>query len=196
MIVRSARIAVRRCLRRFVRDRRGTAAMEFVIIVPVMFIMAYGCNEICNTLAVSRKITTTARTVSDIVAQGTVLTDVQKDNVMGAGKALLEPYSTSSLKIRVSAVNIDGTGKATIAWSDSNSGDARTPNDTVTIPTGLAIPNSQLIWGEVAYDFEPLKSPFGNIRAIWSYKYEDNQFFAKPRESTRVCRPPAVPIPC
>ena len=176
--------------RRFKTDQRGGALMEFGIILPVMFALAYGSSEICNAIAIDRKVTSTARMISDIVAQTTAISDPEMNNVLNAGKVLLQPYPTSSLKIRVSAVQIDATKKATIAWSDASpAGEAHAKNKAVTIPDGLAIPNTQIIWGEVAYDFKP-NSPFGAIKSVWHYKYENHEFFARPRESTgKVCRP-------
>jgi len=181
---------LKRQVRCFADDQRGGASIEFAILIPVMLGMAYGAAELCNGIAIDRKVSTTARTVSDIVAQATTVSDTDMANVLNAGKVLLQPYPTDSLKIRVSAVQIDATKKATIVWSDASStGEARKPNDVVTIPAALAIANTQIIWGEVAYDFKP-NSPFGAIKAVWNFKYEDNQFFARPRESTgKVCRP-------
>lgn len=181
---------LKRQARRFAADQRGGALIEFAIIIPVLLGVAYGATEACNVIAVDRKVSTTARTVSDIVAQAVAVSDTDMANVLNAGKVLLQPYPTDTLKIRVSAVQIDATKKATIVWSDASAGaEARKPNDTVTIPDGLAIANTQIIWGEVAYDFKP-NSPIGALKAVWNFKYEDNQFFARPRESTgKVCRP-------
>jgi Flp pilus assembly protein TadG len=193
MSARSAGIRLGREARRFARDGRATAAMEFAIIAPTMLAFAFGGMEICNSIAIERKVTSTARAVSDIVAQGISISDSEMANVLSAGKAMMHPYPTTGLKIRVSAVNIDNNGKATVGWSDANpAGDARGVNSAITINPALAVPNTQLILGEVAYDYKP-NTPWGAIKSVWSFKYENNQFYARPRESTTVCRPPTVP---
>jgi Flp pilus assembly protein TadG len=190
---------LRRRGRRFVRDKRGAAAAEFVVIMPAIFALVLGCAELCNAFTIQRKLTTTARSVSDIVAQFPSIPDAEMANVLKAGEALLQPYPTNTLKVRVSAVTVDAGGQARVVWSDASSGAQPRSEGTVTIPSPLAIPNTQLIWGEVAYDYTPLISPFGVvIKPIWNFMYEekDNQFFARPRESDKVCRPPKVPVPC
>jgi Flp pilus assembly protein TadG len=186
--------AVRELVRRarsFVSDQRGNAMIEFVVITPIMLAVAYGSSELSNAIAIDRKVTSTARTVSDIVAQYAAIPDADMLNVLNSGKVLMQPYQTTTLKIRVSAVSIDATKKATVTWSDAlPASEKRGPGDvTATIPPGLLVANTQLIWGEVAYDYTP-NSPFGAIKALWQFKYPDNQFFARPREASgKVCRP-------
>jgi Flp pilus assembly protein TadG len=200
MSVRTAVMDLGRHARGFAHDRRGTAATEFVFILPAIFALAFGCAELSHGITIQSKLTNTARSVSDIVSQFPSIPDAEMNNVLKAGEALLQPYATDTLKVRVSAVSIDAGGQATIVWSDAAGSGAqpRVPG-TVTIPPSLAIPNTQLIWGEVEYDFKPIISPFGPvIKALWNFKYEEpkNQFFARPRESDKVCRPPKVPVPC
>jgi Flp pilus assembly pilin Flp len=177
------------CLpRRFADDSRGIAATEFAIIFPLIVALAFGAAEICNALTIDRKLTLTARAVSDIVSQGTAVNDTEMANILKTGKVLLEPYAESGLKLRVSAVDIDAGGKATVAWSDAFPASEARAKGPVSLPAALLIPNTQVIWGEAAYDYKPNLGPFA-IKPLWSFQYEKNEFFARPRESSTVCRP-------
>jgi Flp pilus assembly protein TadG len=176
-----------RLSRHFADDSRGLAATEFVIILPLILALAFGVAEISNALTIARKLTVTARAVSDIVAQATSISDADIANVLKTGKVMLQPYPESTLKLRVSAVSIDANKNATVVWSDASpASEARAPG-AVTIPPALLIPDTQLVWGEVAYEYKP---NFGllSIKSLWSFTYEKNQFFARPRESSTVCR--------
>jgi hypothetical protein len=178
-----------RCLpRRLADDSRGIAATEFAIIFPLIVALAFGASEVCNALTIDRKLTLTARAVSDIVSQGTAVNDTEMATILKTGKVLLEPYAESGLKLRVSAVDIDAEGKATVAWSDASPASEARAKGPVSLPEALLIPNTQLIWGEAAYDYKPNLGPFA-VKPLWSFKYEKNEFFARPRESTGVCRP-------
>jgi hypothetical protein len=42
-----------------------------------------------------------------------------------------------------------------VGWSDTRGGTARSVGSTVTVPTALATPSSQLILSEVSFGFKP-----------------------------------------
>src|SRR5579872_7233169 len=51
------------------KDCRGLAATEFAFIVPIMLVMFFGTVEFSSGVAVDRKVTLIARTVSDLTSQ-------------------------------------------------------------------------------------------------------------------------------
>ena len=133
---------------RIVTDTRGIAAVEFALITPAILGIFLGTAELSQGVAVDRKVTITARSLSDLVAQSTTVSDADMTNIFNAATAIMTPYSASPLKARVSAVNIDASGNATIGWSSQSNWTAYAAGTAVTIPTALRMPNSQLIWGE------------------------------------------------
>jgi TadE-like protein len=184
-----AAISFRRLPRRFADDSRGSAAAEFCIILPVILIFVFGLVEVCNVISVSRKLTLTAHTISDMVGQATAINDEGVKNVLEAGKVLLQPYPNDPdvLFLRISAVQIDANKQATVVWSDAEPSTEKRGNGAVTIPPALLIPDTQLIWGEVSYKYKPNLGSF-TLKTPWSYPYERFQSFSKPRESSTVCR--------
>lgn len=171
---------------RFVRDTRGAAAVELAIITPAILGLFFGTAELADGVAVDRKVTITARSLSDLVSQyDTLITNAAMTNVLNATTAIMTPYAASPLKIKVSAVNIDASGNAKVAWGDAANDTARNPNDTVTIPTALKIPNTQLIWSEISYAYTPTVAKYitGSLTLT-------EQFFARPRQSSTICRVP------
>src|SRR6185437_3968415 len=50
-------------------DRRGLAAIEFAMLVPIMLVMFFGTVELSSGVAVDRKVTLVARTLSDLTSQ-------------------------------------------------------------------------------------------------------------------------------
>lgn len=148
--------SLRQRLARCVRDERGVSAVEFALLLPLMVTLYLGGVEVSQGLTIDRKITLVARTVADLAAQSTSITNADMTNILNASTAVLSPYSTSLVKVTVSQVTIDGNGKATIAWSDTKNGTARTKGATVTLPSALNINNSSLIWSEVSYEYKPV----------------------------------------
>lgn len=174
----------------FIRDARAAAAVEFAVIAPVILTVFFGSAEVSSMVAADRKVTILSRTVSDLVAQSTTISNTDISNIFTASKAILTPYANppADLRMRVSAININATGTtATVAWSDASGTDfSAHAKDAVitTIPAALKIANSQLIWSEVEYDY---KSPTGQY-IVGELKLTD-QFFARPRQSVTICRP-------
>ena len=170
---------------RMLRSRSGSAAVEFAIITPAMLTIFFGTAEVSTGVAIDRKVVLTARALSDLVAQqpnGTI-NDTDMTNILNAASAVMSPYSTSTqLHIKVSAVNIDSKGVATVGWGKSQNATARAKGEVVSIPSALAVPNSQLIWSEIAYDYTPA---VGYV--VTGTLNLSDQFFARPRDSSTIC---------
>jgi len=143
-------------LSRFRADRRGVSAVEFAMIAPLMITLYLGGVEVTQGVAVSRKTTLVARTVADLVAQDTNVNNAEITDILAASAAVASPYAATNLKVTVSSVTIDSSGRATIAWSDTLNGTARSVGSSVALDSALAVPNSSLIWGEVTYTYRPM----------------------------------------
>ena len=65
-------------------------------------------------------------------------------NALNAASAVMAPFPIANLKVTVSSVKIDAAGNATVDWSDTLNGTARTEGSTVTLPAALNIANTLL----------------------------------------------------
>jgi Flp pilus assembly protein TadG len=137
------------------RDQSGVSAVEFAMLLPLMVVLYLGAVEISQGVAIHRKVTLTARTVADLASQVTTINNAGMSNMLTAASAVVAPFPSNQLKVTVSAVTIDANGVATVAWSDSLNGTARAVKSTVPLPAALNVPNSQLIWSEVYYNYVP-----------------------------------------
>lgn len=168
---------------RLKRDTGGMAAIEFVFIVPLMLVIFFGTIEISNGVAADRKVTITARTLSDLVSQGIKVTNQDMTNFFTMGSAIMTPYSGTPMTLRVSAVNINGSGQATVAWSDGNNIAARAVGSSVTVPAGLVVNNTQLIYSEITYTYTPVVGFVMKTAVTLS-----DTCYTRPRQSTTVTR--------
>jgi Flp pilus assembly protein TadG len=164
-------------------DERGVSAVEFAMLVPLMLSLYLGAVEISQGIGADRKVTLTARTVADLVSQVSSVNNNDMTNSLNAASAVMAPFPSSSLKVVVSSVSIDAQGKATIAWSDTLNGTARSKGSTVTLPSALAIPNSSLIWSEVQFSYKPV---IGYV-VTGTLNLKD-QIYMRPRVSDSVAR--------
>src|SRR6267154_1484995 len=104
--------------RSLLKDCRGVVAVEFAVIVPVMLLMFFGVVEFSSGVAVDRKVTLVARTLSDLVSQSTTVLDTDLTNAGQTAKAILTPYPAVPLKSSITELYVDPTTKvARVQWS-------------------------------------------------------------------------------
>lgn len=140
----------------FSRDKHGVSAVEFAIVLPFMAILYLGGTAVTQGIIVKRKVVLVAHTVGDLVARDNSITNAEVTAIFDAAKAVFAPYAWSNLlKIKVSSININAAGTATVGWSEAFQDTARPVNSTITLPTGLNAPSTSIIWAEVAYSFTP-----------------------------------------
>src|ERR1700759_3156562 len=80
-----------------IADCRGVAATEFAVVVPIMLVLFFGTVEFSSGVAVDRKVTLMARTLSDLTSQNISVTDTQLTNIFNASTGIMTPYSVSPL---------------------------------------------------------------------------------------------------
>jgi Flp pilus assembly protein TadG len=172
-----------RLLARYGGDRRGVAAVEFAMLLPMMLTLYLGSVEVSTGVAVNRKVTLTTRTLADLTSQYTDVTNADISNILNASSDIMAPYPVSGLSAVVSEVTLDANGNATVVWSDTLNGTARSVGQTVTIPPGLAVPNTYLILAEVSYSYNP---SFGYV--LTHNITLNDQMYMRPRQSTSIQR--------
>jgi Flp pilus assembly protein TadG len=139
----------------FAKDKRGVSAVEFAMLLPLMLTLYLGGVEVSQGISIDRKVTLTARTVADLVAQVASIDSAGVNAALGAATAVMAPYPDSNAKVTVSVVDIDANGNAKIKWSSTKNGNARAVGSSVTIPSALNVPSTSLVWGEASYDYQP-----------------------------------------
>ncbi|MFT4277697.1 MAG: TadE/TadG family type IV pilus assembly protein [Rhodopseudomonas sp.] len=149
-------------------DQRGVAATEFVVILPLMLLMLLATVEITSGIAADRKVTLVARTLSDLVSQASSVTDSDMKNVFAASYGVLTPYQANSARATITQIYVDKNKIAKVLWSKSGSVTqsgssasaslAASPHgagDTISIPDGLKVPDTFLIFSEFSYPYQP-----------------------------------------
>jgi Flp pilus assembly protein TadG len=142
-------------------NNSGVAAVEFAMIIPLMAMLLLGTYEFSTGVAIDRKVTIMARTLSDLTSQNTSVNDTQITNFFNAGKAIMTPYASAPVQGTITELWINpNTLKARVQWSKGT--DARSPGDIVEIPDALKIGGTYLIYSEVKYKYVPSVAWFIN----------------------------------
>jgi Flp pilus assembly protein TadG len=186
---------LRRSARALRRDASGVAAVEFALIFPIMLVAFFGTVEICAAVAIDRKVTLTARTISDLTSQQqSTVASANLTGIFTYGIYILAPYPTSPLKEQVSEIYVDSNGKATIQWSQGATisgntvtlvASSRNYNDDVTsvVPAALLVKQTYLIFSEIKYQYLPVGG--GYVMSTAGINLSDVSY-TRPRQSTCI----------
>lgn len=191
--------------RLFLRARKGLAAVEFALLLPVMITLFFGVVETSAALSARAQVTSIAATVADLVAQGSTTSQGDLQNVFNAGNTILYPYydptkgKTTKPDIVVASIVDDGSGSANgskltgrVAWV-CYQGAAPTGlavGSTVTFDQPLMTQNGSIIYSEARYTYQSPTSKMiaGTIQM-------SNKFYSKPRRVAQIPAPANCPSP-
>ena len=173
-------------LLRFRSDKRGVAAIEFAMVVPLMVMMFVGAVEFSQAITVDRRVSQVASSTADLVARSKSLTSSEMSGIMDIIDELVKPYDHTLLKLTVLNVIAapDDVNNTTVCWSYShNGGTGSYPKDsTYTLPTGVVEAGDSVIVTEVEYNYTPLIFDY----FIKTTKKLEEKFYLKPRLSSYV----------
>jgi Flp pilus assembly protein TadG len=146
--------------RRLLAHQGGMATVEFSLILPILVVLWIGGVEVTSALSVDRRLNNLASALGDLSARSKILTHGDIDSILDIGPKAMYPYSGTGLSMRVTAVNIDSSQNAKVAWSRARGTGAYpaltrdTPMNS-TVPATLRVKDSQVIMAEVWFPYTP-----------------------------------------
>jgi Flp pilus assembly protein TadG len=135
------------------RDQRGVSAVEFALLAPMMIGLYLGCVEISQGVSADRKVSLVSAALANLSAQVTTISTTDMTNILNASSAIITPYTASLLKMTVTCLKIDANKNVTVKWSVTRGGTAN--SGSMTIPSALAVANTQLIFAQASYAYTP-----------------------------------------
>lgn len=125
----------RRRLRRFSHDRRGAAAVEFALVVPLLLLLYLGTVEASALYTVDRRIVTISGTMGDLVARvNGSISQATLDDFFQASKGIMIPYEDDGLEQVVSLVKVNPDGSTEVMWSRASGASPRTKGTSYPLP--------------------------------------------------------------
>jgi Flp pilus assembly protein TadG len=143
-------------LRGLAADRRGVAAVEFALVVPIVIVGYLAGFEVMEAATVDRKLADTTVQLANVTAQYTTMSSTDVSNVLGASAQIMTPYPTTSLSIVLSEVTTDNAGVGQVTWSQAYQGTALATNTTVTMPSGFQTKGASYILVQTTYAYQPI----------------------------------------
>lgn len=137
------------------RDRTGTAAIEFALVLPILMTLLLGTYEGTQALLAYMKLVSASQTVADLVTQQQQVASSDFPNFYVAGQLVMSPLPSGSLGVAISNVTVDGTGKATVLWHEECGGISPIPN-AVTLASGYAGDNESVVIVQANFAYSSL----------------------------------------
>jgi len=156
-------------LRKLWGNSSGVAAIEFGLLAPVLLTLFIGSLEVTFKIWSTQKAEKLAVTLSDVVAQSTVVQKTEIEKLVGAVDKIMEPFSFGNNgKVIISSVYREqGQAVAKVNWqcfsSSSYSATSKfgAKGADAKLPTGFTLAEKDnVIVAEVFYEYTPLAPGF------------------------------------
>lgn len=162
------------------RDDRGSALMDFALLLPILLMLFIGVVEATNVLRLDRKVVAAAQTTADLVSQRRTVNDAQLGDILRAAELIFEPFPTAPHSVGVVGVRYNATtGAPEVDWTKSKNGGS-VPN-ALTLATGLGPPGEGVVVVRVTYTYTPVFFDF-----VMSTATIEETAVLRPRRSTTV----------
>ena len=154
-------------MKRFIRENRGIAAVEFALSLPLLLLMFLGGYEYARYMLIHVKMENIAFTISDIITQQTAVTTSQLDGFMTAASQIMEPYDFAGANggVFVSSISKAVGETQKVAWQYKYNtaivGHERISavgaiGDDAVLPGELLLNDGEMVMvAEVYYDYSP-----------------------------------------
>nr|WP_295668524.1 TadE/TadG family type IV pilus assembly protein [Sphingomonas sp.] len=141
--------------RRFAQDQRGIALVEFAFVLPFLVLLFIGGFQLMDAISAYRKVGNTVRTLADLTTQNTTITASQADEILAASQQVMAPYSPASAILRITQVQFDAAGTATVSWSRALNGTPYVTGSAFIAPPQIVQAGRYVVYSEIYYTYTP-----------------------------------------
>lgn len=169
------------------QNDRGTATVEFALVVPVLVTLLIGMLAVVQAMGVAGKVGAAASSMADILTQAKTLSDSDLKNIVVAGQQVLypEPTDAAILGGRITLVNFTPSGnsfKGAVGW-DYAFGSAPGNAPDLAGLASLAQTGVSVVVVSLTYKFRPLL-----VNPIFDHIDFTRTSVARPRLSNTITR--------
>jgi len=136
------------------RDERGSAAVDMIVVLPIMLMVFTSVVELTSVLRLDRKVVAAAQTTADLITQRREVSNADLNDILRAAELILEPYPASGHSVGIVGVEYDINDAPQILWTESKNGG--TVPDALTRAAGLGTEGEGVVVVRVTYSYTPV----------------------------------------
>jgi Flp pilus assembly protein TadG len=141
------------------RDRKGTGAIEFAIIAPLLIMAYIGCFEISVGFNIARKVARASSTVADVLTQMPIVDTAALDGMKDVAKSVMSPFEMTEQQytLKMTGIKMTAPGLGEVTWSYDQAGKAPyKAGSVVKMPSDISAINTFIVRSELVVPHEIL----------------------------------------
>ena len=148
-------MTIKRAFHSFLKEENGTAAMEAVMILPVLITLLMGTFDLGFGIALNQKTITSSQIASDLVSRNRTVSATLVDDIIEAARVTYQPYAINGFGIDIVSLEFDEDGNPQILWRETRD---MSPNDSAVNSTANlgAAEGEGMVIVTVRYIYEPV----------------------------------------
>ncbi len=155
---------MRHLIRRLLGDRRGIAASEFALILPILVLFSAGTIEYSRLILLTQKLQSGSFILADLAARDRTLSEEQLENIFLAIDQIIQPFDfAADGRAFVTSVGVNNANSVVVNWQRNGQGalvatsEVGSAGGPANLPDDLDIAKGEtVIAAEVFYSFTPL----------------------------------------
>ena len=142
----------------WVREEKAAAALESVILLPVLVSLLMGCYDLGQGITTNQRVIGASQIIGDLVARDRAVTMTLLQDMVKAGELAIKPYPTEPFGYDIASVEFEADGDPVVLWRVTENMD---PNDDAVSSTELiGAPGEGVLIVSTSYKFKPFFSGF------------------------------------
>ncbi len=150
-------------IRRLLRQRRGTLAVEIAMATPILAGLVLSGVEVTRFVVLNQKIERATVTMADLVSQAESLAEGDLANLFAATAFVMTPYDVAAEgRVVVTSIGASGGNPAQVNWQRAFGAGAGASafgaeGGAASLPAGFVVRDSEsVIAAEIYYDYQPM----------------------------------------
>ncbi len=141
-------------VQRWTTDEEASAAAEFGLVFPLLFLMMLGLWDLGNGIVANQKTLAASQIAADLIGRQLSVNDQELAQAYQAARLALMPFPIDTLVIDVVSVTFDDDGNPVVRWQEDSAGGGGDP-DLSGRTIGLGGPGGGAIAVQTTYTYTP-----------------------------------------